>query len=81
LYRGVLEFCAAGALYGKGKKDLGEEEQAGRARCADLAMQTLRQAVSRGFKDVGRLQKDRELDLLRSRDDFCKLVGELEAKP
>jgi tetratricopeptide (TPR) repeat protein/tRNA A-37 threonylcarbamoyl transferase component Bud32 len=49
---------------------------------ADRAMTALRQAVARGFKDVAHLKKDRDLDPLRQRDDFQKLLADLEkAKP
>jgi hypothetical protein len=37
-----------------------------------------REAVSRGFKDVVRMKKDADLDPLRQREDFQKLVAELE---
>jgi tetratricopeptide (TPR) repeat protein len=44
------------------------------ARAVDL----LRQAVSRGFKDIGILRAHPDLDPLRQRDDFQKLLAELE---
>jgi eukaryotic-like serine/threonine-protein kinase len=45
---------------------------------ADRAMAWLKQAVGAGYKGVANLKKDTDLDLLRSRDDFKKLVAELE---
>ena len=41
-------------------------------------MDTLRRAVAAGFRNVGSFRTDPDLDALRSRDDFKKLVGELE---
>ena len=46
----------------------------------DAAMRLLRDAVSKGYKDVAHLKKDTDLDYLRQRDDFRKLVAELEGK-
>ena len=41
-------------------------------------MKLLRDAVSKGYKDVVHIKKDTDLDPLRQRDDFQKLVAELE---
>jgi tetratricopeptide (TPR) repeat protein/tRNA A-37 threonylcarbamoyl transferase component Bud32 len=46
----------------------------------DAAMKLLRDAVSKGYKDVAHLKQDTDLDPLRQRDDFQKLVAELEGK-
>jgi eukaryotic-like serine/threonine-protein kinase len=45
---------------------------------ADRAMAGLKQAITAGFKDVAHLKKDKDLDALRARDDFKKLMAELE---
>jgi serine/threonine-protein kinase len=45
---------------------------------AEQALATLQQACANGYKDVGHLQKDKDLDPLRNRDDFKKLLAELE---
>jgi tetratricopeptide (TPR) repeat protein len=45
---------------------------------ADRAMELLRQAVKAGFKDAAHLGKDTDLDALRDRADFTKLVTMLE---
>ena len=39
----------------------------------------LRQAVAKGYKDAAHMKKDADLDALRERDDFKKLVAEMEA--
>jgi hypothetical protein len=46
----------------------------------DAAMKLLREAVSKGYKDVAHMKKDTDLDPLRQREDFQKLIAELEGK-
>ena len=46
----------------------------------DAALKLLRDAVSKGYKDVPHMKKDPDLDPLRQREDFQKLVAELEGK-
>jgi hypothetical protein len=45
------------------------------ARAVDL----LRQAAARGFKDVAQMKKDADFDALRNRDDVKRLLDDLEA--
>ena len=47
---------------------------------ADRAMALLRQAVAAGYKNAAAMKKDTNLDALRSRDDFKKLLADLETK-
>jgi serine/threonine protein kinase/tetratricopeptide (TPR) repeat protein len=47
---------------------------------ADRAMAWLKQAIGAGYKDAANLKKDKDLDTLRTRDDFKRLMAELEAK-
>jgi hypothetical protein len=47
---------------------------------ADEAMKMLQGAVATGFKDIEHLKKDDDLKPLREREDFKKLVKELEEK-
>jgi tetratricopeptide (TPR) repeat protein len=47
---------------------------------ADRAMELLTKAVQAGWKDATHMKKDTDLDSLREREDFKKLVAELEAK-
>lgn len=46
---------------------------------ADRAMAHLQAAVRHGFKDITRLKKNRDFDPLRSRNDFRKLLLDLDA--
>ena len=47
---------------------------------ADRAMQWLQKAVQAGYKDSAHMKKDTYLDPLREREDFKKLLAELEGK-
>jgi serine/threonine-protein kinase len=47
---------------------------------ADQAMATLRRAVAAGWRNVAHMRTDSDLDALRQRDDFQKLMKDLEAK-
>ena len=47
---------------------------------ADLAMAWLHKAVAVGFRDIKLIEGDRDLDALREREDFKKLIAELELK-
>jgi serine/threonine-protein kinase len=48
------------------------------AAYTNRAMACLQQAVREGFKDAAHIRKDTDLDPLRGRDDFRKLLAELE---
>ena len=47
---------------------------------ADLAVESLKKAIAAGFNDVSQIKKDSDLDALRSREDFKKLLTELETR-
>jgi serine/threonine protein kinase/tetratricopeptide (TPR) repeat protein len=58
-----------------------QDESAGsisKAECAKRAIALLEQAVAKGFKDAEHMKKDDDLKALRERDDFKKLLAELE---
>jgi hypothetical protein len=50
------------------------DDPATQERYASRAVELLGSAIDRGFKDVGKLQKDHDLDPLRTRPDFQKAV-------
>jgi tetratricopeptide (TPR) repeat protein len=82
LFRAAGELALCIPLVGKGKSALTADEQAERRKYADLAMETLRQAVAAGFTDGARLKTEEILDPLRGRADFQRLLAELEmARP
>jgi serine/threonine protein kinase/tetratricopeptide (TPR) repeat protein len=45
---------------------------------ADRAMDMLRDAVAKGFRDAARMKQDRFLNALRQREDWRKLLADLE---
>jgi tetratricopeptide (TPR) repeat protein len=47
-------------------------------KTAAKAVDLLRQAVAKGYKEVEHMRKDSDLDSLRQREDFKKLVADLE---
>jgi hypothetical protein len=48
---------------------------------ADRALAALRQAVTDGYRDSAQVRKETALDPLRGRDDFKKLLADLEKVP
>jgi hypothetical protein len=80
LFAVARELASCILLVGQNKADLAPAEQAERKRYVGLAMETLRQAVVEGYKDAAHMKQDPDLDPLRQRDDFQKLLAELEAK-
>jgi len=46
----------------------------------DQAIKLLQKAVTAGYKDAAHIKKDKDLDALRDREDFKKLVADLDAK-
>jgi tetratricopeptide (TPR) repeat protein len=57
-----------------------KQRQAAAQFYGDAALKLLREAVSKGWKNVMHMKKDTDLDPLRQRPDFQKLVAELEKK-
>ena len=47
---------------------------------SDRAMSWLKQAVAAGYNDVAHMAKDDDLDPVRDREDFQKLIAELQAR-
>jgi serine/threonine-protein kinase len=80
LYNVACDLALCIPLVGRGKPALSAEEEAQRRRYADEAMGVLRRAVARGFKDGAHMRADSDLEPLRMRDDFQKLVAELQGK-
>jgi serine/threonine-protein kinase len=56
------------------------KEPAQAERYAGRAVSVLREAVAKGYANLQHMKKDTGLDPLRQRDDFKKLVADLEAK-
>jgi hypothetical protein len=65
--------------------DKNDQLEAGKRQAAakfygDEAMKMLKDAVAKGCKNAAHIKKDGDLDALRKRADFEKLLGDLEAK-
>jgi hypothetical protein len=80
LYLVSREFAANIPLVGVNKDKLTEAEEAERRRYGDWAMEALRQAAAKGFHNVSDLKKYPQMAPLRDREDFQKLVRELEER-
>ena len=52
-----------------------------KAEYANRAMELLSKVVKAGYKDTAHMKKDTDLDPLRGREDFKKLIAELEKPP
>ena len=63
-----------------GSVELSEKDQAERQRYADLAMETIAEAVKNGFSDVKAMKSHKSFAALRDRDDFQVLFKELQAE-
>jgi tetratricopeptide (TPR) repeat protein len=50
-------------------------------RCADLALEALRQAIQAGFHDFKNAQANPNLAVLRSRPEFQQILAEMNKKP
>ncbi len=57
-----------------------QAEATAKAAEADRAMGWLKQSVAAGYNDAAHMAKDKDLDPLRDREDFKKLVAELQAR-
>jgi serine/threonine-protein kinase len=79
LYKAACELVECMRVVG-GKKKLTPEEQSERDGYAVQALEVLKQAVQAGFRDADRLRMDRELEPLRGRPEFLKLLVEVEKK-
>jgi tetratricopeptide (TPR) repeat protein len=69
--------CVAAVAPDKKPDQLTSQESAARAQYAGLAVETLTQAVQRGFKDVGHLESDPDLAAIRLEKGYQKLVASL----
>jgi len=81
LKAGQLYELACVFAIGAGQRQV---DQAVNDRCATRAIELLRQAFSKDFRDVEPMKLEKDLDPLRDRDDFKQLLAEMEkaaAKP
>lgn len=62
-------------VYAVASRKVAEKKQ----EYADRAMELLQNAIAAGYKDVTHMKKDKDLDALRERSDFKKLMEELNS--
>ncbi len=65
------------AACGFARLSAGGDKQA-RQKDALRAIELLRQAIAKGFKNIAQMKQDEDLDSLRERDDFKRLLAGLE---
>jgi serine/threonine-protein kinase len=68
------------AVVGAEKPRPTAEEQEAKRGYADKAMEALREAIAEGWENVPWMKKDPDLDALRDRADYRKLLADLEEK-
>jgi tetratricopeptide (TPR) repeat protein len=80
LFSSGCELARAAALIGKDKLELSPEEHALRRRYIGLVLNSLSRAVACGFRDLDRLEKEANLDLVRDTAEFHDLLRDLKKK-
>jgi serine/threonine-protein kinase len=68
------------AMVGEGKSELTPAERAAKRRYADEALAALQQAIAEGWANVAWTDKDPDLDVLRGRPEFERLMRDLGGK-
>jgi hypothetical protein len=80
-YTAAKCLCRCAILAGKDAR----LDEARRKELADSyangALAQLRQAVARGYKNAAQMKQDPALQLLRAREEFLKLLADLEGNP
>src|SRR5262249_783542 len=74
LYATAREYAWLALRAGQGKAKPSSEEAAGKSRYSALAVETLKDAFAKGFKDVDQARRDTALAILRGRADFNALL-------
>jgi hypothetical protein len=72
--------CVPAVAHDRKPEQLTAAEKTQREHYADRAVAVLREAVANSYQDAAHIKQDSDLDALRARADFQKLVAELEAK-
>ncbi len=80
IYNAACAFARCGLVVDSDQELSEADRRKHTAAFADRAVLALKDAIEKGFKDVDKLKKDKDLEALRSRDDFQKLITELESK-
>ena len=73
-----MEETTEAARVGYGKLPVGQSAENVRRLNLDLASCSLRLAVSQGFRDFASLRRNRDAELLFSRNDIKALIADLD---
>jgi tetratricopeptide (TPR) repeat protein len=79
IYNIACVFGRASTAAGHDSKFSASDRTKLQAHYADRAMDLVRQAVAKGYRHPRVIKRDRDLDSLRGREDFQKLLADLEA--
>jgi serine/threonine protein kinase/tetratricopeptide (TPR) repeat protein len=79
LYNAACAYSRASAATDRDGKLSPTERNGLKTRYADQAMRNLRQAIAKGYRNPNVMVSDPDLDPLRARKDFQKLLTDLEA--
>jgi serine/threonine-protein kinase len=79
-YHAARFLCRCQVLAGKDAKLSEAKRKELMQAYSDNALTALRKAVASGNTDAAKMKQDKDLETLRSREDFQKLLSELEAK-
>jgi eukaryotic-like serine/threonine-protein kinase len=79
-YNAACMLCNCATLAGKDNQLADARPRELTQSYADRALALLRQAIAAGFNDAAHLKEDPDLEPLRAREEFGKLVAELEGK-
>jgi tetratricopeptide (TPR) repeat protein len=79
-YNAACMLCSCMTLAGKDARLAEDRRRELAENYTERALALLRQAVGRGFKDAAHMREDPDLKPLRGREEFRKLIDELEKK-
>jgi hypothetical protein len=77
-YELACALAQCSTVVGNGKAQLTAAEQADKRRYAEQAIRALKEAIAGGWENLAWMKQDPELDALRDRDDFKKVLTDLE---
>jgi tetratricopeptide (TPR) repeat protein len=77
-YSGASYLCQCITLADKDRQPADAQRKESAQNYANRALALLRQAIVRGYKDAASMKKDPNLEPLRARGDFKKLLADLE---
>jgi tetratricopeptide (TPR) repeat protein len=70
--------CGYAVLHGLARKKVSDQISAEAEAAGEQAVAMLRRAIAAGFRDAAHMRKDTDLDSMRERPDFEKLLADLE---